>query len=59
MQAGLALWPLERAAEVMRWWRDYADAVPDEISTACVVLTAPPEDFVPDPLKGGRRSGSR
>jgi FAD/FMN-containing dehydrogenase len=50
--AGLALWPLERAPEVMRAWRDFADAAPDEVSTACVVITAPPEDFVPDSLKG-------
>jgi FAD/FMN-containing dehydrogenase len=52
VQAGLALWPLERAPELMRAWRDYADAAPDEISTACVVVTAPPTDFVPDALKG-------
>jgi FAD/FMN-containing dehydrogenase len=50
--AGLAMWPLERAAEVMRAWRDWADAGPDELATACVVLTAPPEEFVPDDLKG-------
>jgi FAD/FMN-containing dehydrogenase len=50
--AGLALWPLERATAVMRAWRDYADAAPDEISTACVLVTAPPEDFVPDHLEG-------
>jgi FAD/FMN-containing dehydrogenase len=50
--AGLALWPLERAAEVFAGWRDYADAAPDEVSTAIVIITAPPEDFVPDDLKG-------
>ena len=50
--AGLALWPLERAADVMRAWRDYVDGAPDELSTACAILTAPPEPFVPDPLKG-------
>jgi FAD/FMN-containing dehydrogenase len=50
--AGLALWPLERAPEVFRAWRDYADAAPDELSSACVLLTAPPADFVPEPLKG-------
>ncbi|HEY7633656.1 MAG TPA: FAD-binding oxidoreductase [Thermoleophilaceae bacterium] len=50
--AGLALWPLERADEVLPAWRDYADAAPDELSTACVLLTAPPEEFVPDELKG-------
>jgi FAD/FMN-containing dehydrogenase len=50
--AGLALWPLERASEVFRGWRDYVAAAPDELSTACVMITAPPEDFVPDRLKG-------
>jgi FAD/FMN-containing dehydrogenase len=50
--AGLALWPLDRASEVFRGWRDYVDAAPDELSTACVMITAPPEDFVPDRLKG-------
>jgi FAD/FMN-containing dehydrogenase len=48
--AGLALWPLERGAEVLPAWRDYADAAPGELSTACVVITAPPEEFVPDRL---------
>ena len=50
--AGLTMFPLERAAEVMRNWRDCADAAPDELSTACVVVTAPPEPFVPAQLHG-------
>jgi FAD/FMN-containing dehydrogenase len=50
--AGLALWPIERAGDVLRAWRDYVDGAPDELSTACVILTAPPEAFVPDYLKG-------
>lgn len=50
--AGLALWPLEQAPEVIRTWRDYMDSAPDEVSSACVIVTAPPEDFVPDDLKG-------
>jgi FAD/FMN-containing dehydrogenase len=50
--AGLALWPLERAPEVMRGWRDFADSALDEVATACVVVTAPPEEFVPDHLRG-------
>src|SRR6478752_5810701 len=50
--AGLALWPIDRAAEVLRGWRDYVDGAPDELSTACVVLTAPPEELVPEDLKG-------
>ena len=50
--AGLALWPIERAPEVVRAWRDYVDAAPDELSTACVVMTAPPEPFVPESMQG-------
>ncbi len=50
--AGLALWPVQRAAEVLRAWRDYVDGAPDELSTACVILTAPPEPFVPGHLRG-------
>jgi FAD/FMN-containing dehydrogenase len=50
--AGLALWPLERAPEVVARWRDYADSAPDELSTACVIVTAPPEALLPDHLRG-------
>ena len=50
--AGLALWPIERASEIVHGWRDYVDGAPDELSTACVIVTAPPEEFVPDHLKG-------
>jgi FAD/FMN-containing dehydrogenase len=50
--AGLALWPIDRAADVLRAWRDYVDGAPDELSTACAIVTAPPEEFVPGPLRG-------
>ena len=50
--AGLAIWPIERAPQVMRSWRDYVDGAPDELSTACATLTAPPEEFVPGHLRG-------
>jgi FAD/FMN-containing dehydrogenase len=50
--AGLALWALDRAPELMLAWRDYADAAPDEVSTACLLVTAPPEEFVPPHLRG-------
>ncbi|MEU6181831.1 FAD-binding oxidoreductase [Streptomyces coeruleorubidus] len=55
--AGLAMFPVERAPEVLRGWRDRADAAPDELATACVVLTAPPEPFVPEDLRGKRVLG--
>jgi FAD/FMN-containing dehydrogenase len=50
--AGLALWPLDAAGGVLRAWRDYVDNAPDELSTACAILTAPPEEFVPQALRG-------
>jgi FAD/FMN-containing dehydrogenase len=50
--AGLALWPAARANEVLRAWRDYVDDAPDELGTGMVMITAPPEEFVPDHLKG-------
>lgn len=50
--AGLALWPIERAPDVIRAWRDYVDDAPDEVSSACVLLTAPPAPFVPSHLQG-------
>jgi FAD/FMN-containing dehydrogenase len=50
--AGMALFPVERAPEVLGRWRDWADAAPDELSTGCAVLTAPPEPFVPPELQG-------
>ncbi|MGC0334843.1 FAD/FMN-containing dehydrogenase [Streptomyces sp. SAI-170] len=50
--AGLAMFPVERASEVLRGWRDRVDAAPDELSSACVLLIAPPEPFVPEELRG-------
>ena len=50
--AGLMMFPIERAAEVVRGWRDCADAGPDELATACVLVTAPPAPFVPPELQG-------
>ena len=52
VHAGLAMWPIERARDVLRAWRDFADGAPNEVSTAAVMVTAPPEPFVPDHLKG-------
>jgi FAD/FMN-containing dehydrogenase len=50
--AGLAMFPIDRAPDVLRRWRDWADAAPDELSTGCAVILAPPEEFVPPELRG-------
>lgn len=45
------MFPIEPAPEALRGWRDCADAAPDELSMACVLITAPPEPFVPPELQ--------
>jgi FAD/FMN-containing dehydrogenase len=50
--AGMLIWPPDRAREVLKRWRDYVDRAPDELSTACAFVTAPPEPFVPEPVRG-------
>jgi FAD/FMN-containing dehydrogenase len=50
--AGLMLWPGDIAADVARQFRDLAADAPDELGTALVFLTGPPEEFVPAHLQG-------
>ena len=50
--AGLMLWPGEGADDVGRVFRDLAPALPDELGSAFVFLTGPPEEFVPEHLQG-------
>src|SRR6266480_3488394 len=40
--AGLSLYPLGRAGEAARAWREFVAGAPDEVSTVCVVIPAPP-----------------
>jgi FAD/FMN-containing dehydrogenase len=50
---GLMVFPLERTAEVVSTWRDLAgDEAPDELGTAAALVTAPPEEFVPEDMRG-------
>jgi FAD/FMN-containing dehydrogenase len=49
---GLALYPFERAGEVLAAWRDTMLAAPEELSLAYAVLTAPAEEGVPERLHG-------
>jgi len=50
--AGLTMFPIGRAPDVLPRWRDWSDTVPDEMATACAVVNAPPEPFVPPELHG-------
>ncbi len=49
---GMLMHPLEHASEVRRAYRDCVDAGPDELATAFALFPAPPEEFVPEHLRG-------
>jgi FAD/FMN-containing dehydrogenase len=49
---GMVIWPAERAAEVLRFYRDWVRGYPDEVTTLVVITTAPPAPFVPADLQG-------
>src|SRR3954447_22166435 len=52
MLGGMMMFPAERATEILRFYRDYIAAAPDEVGGATAILTAPPEEFVPEPVRG-------
>jgi FAD/FMN-containing dehydrogenase len=49
---GLLLHPIEDAKALIRGYRDYVEAAPEELSTAIAIFMAPPAPFVPDHLQG-------
>jgi hypothetical protein len=49
---GMLLFPAERAAEVLRAYRDFMSTAADEVGGGLAFLTAPPEPFVPKPVHG-------
>ena len=50
--AGSALYPIERAPELLRFYRDFTAEAPDELTTFAVAITAPPAPFVPEEAQG-------
>jgi FAD/FMN-containing dehydrogenase len=49
---GLLVWPAPMANDVVRFWRDFMLSAPDEVGSALAFITAPPADFVPEPVRG-------
>jgi hypothetical protein len=49
---GLLAYPRERAHELLRAWSDHIQSAPDELGGAFAFLTAPPEEFVPEEVRG-------
>src|SRR3954447_25085221 len=50
--AGHLFFPVERAPEVLRAWRDWTESVPDEITSVGRILQLPPIEEIPEPLRG-------
>ena len=49
---GMLLYPAARAASVLAGFRAFMAAAPDEVGAGVALMTAPPADFVPAPLRG-------
>jgi hypothetical protein len=48
--AGPMLWPLEQAADVMKWYREFIVNAPEEMNGFFAFLTVPPGPPFPEPL---------
>ena len=49
---GMILHPRAAAAELLRFYRDFIAGAPDEVCGGVSLLTAPPEDFLPEAARG-------
>ena len=50
--AGPIMWPIEKAPEVLRFYRDWIEDAPDELTTIVVNRKAPPLPAIPQELHG-------
>jgi FAD/FMN-containing dehydrogenase len=49
---GLLGYPRDGAKELLRAWSDFIQSAPDELGGGFAFLTAPPEEFVPEEVRG-------
>jgi FAD/FMN-containing dehydrogenase len=50
--AGLMFFPIERAKEVLAAWQELTPSLPDEMTSVGRVLSFPPLEEVPEPVRG-------
>ena len=55
--AGPTFWPLERSADVMRWYREFIVAAPEDLNGFFAFLTVPPVEPYPAALQGQKVCG--
>ena len=49
---GMLMYPAAMAGELVRFWRDFMTDAPHEVGSGIAFITAPPLDFVPEPVRG-------
>ena len=50
---GNLFYPVERALEVLEVYSRWVETLPDEMTTAAVLINFPPLPMIPEPLRGG------
>jgi FAD/FMN-containing dehydrogenase len=50
--AGMLMYPGPMAGAVLRNYRDVIAQAPNEVCAGCAMISAPPEEFVPEPVRG-------
>jgi FAD/FMN-containing dehydrogenase len=50
--AGVVFYPGDQAAEILRFYRDWVEEAPDELTALVNLLTAPPAPFLPEEWHG-------
>ncbi len=54
---GMLLYPRAQAPELIRTYRDFMAKAPDQVCGGLALITAPPEEFVPEELRGQPATG--
>jgi FAD/FMN-containing dehydrogenase len=49
---GMLMYPAAMGNDLLRFYRDFMESAPDEVCGGLAFVTAPPEDFVPEPVRG-------
>jgi FAD/FMN-containing dehydrogenase len=49
---GMLMYPAPMAGAALRHFRDFIAEAPDEVCAGCAMISAPPEEFVPEPARG-------
>ncbi len=52
LTAGMLLYPRSQAGELIPLYRDFIEAAPDQVCGGLALISAPPEEFVPEEMRG-------